>query len=73
MIDCVFIVQVKQKVEWFQQHIEDINTLRLQLEGSDTTNTIVGIINTIVRVIGVVITIVRIINTCSPSNFCTRW
>ena len=30
------IVQVKQKVEWFLQHIEDVNNLRLELEGNNT-------------------------------------
>ena len=28
-------VQIKQKVEWFQQHVEEVNTLRSQLEGND--------------------------------------
>jgi len=31
----LFIVQIKQKVDWFQQHVEDINILRSQLEGND--------------------------------------
>ena len=30
----LFTVQIKQKVEWFQLHVEDINTLRSQLEGN---------------------------------------